>query len=243
MGADRKGESWAILAASEMGKGVWLKQRLAETKPTRLLIWDTNDEYDKAAKPCASLTDLLRAIAAKSFALRYVPRSRKDKDLRAEFEAWCTIVYHAAESTIVVEELADVTAPSYAPPAWRKLNTRGRHHQGLTLYWCSQSPAFIDKASLGNATHMHVGYLGEPRHRQAAAAHMGCSADDIDALTQGDFIEYVKATKQRTTGRVSIPGRRAKRPAPIEKPIDEASRSIDAATPSRPRNAPSRSAP
>lgn len=206
MAADRKGESWAILAASEMGKGVWLKQRLASTRPARLAIWDTNDEYDRAAKPVASLRDLLRAIAAPSFAVRYVPRAKKDKDLRAEFEAWCTIVYHAAGATLVIEELADVSAPSFSPPAWRKLNTRGRHHQGLTLYWCSQSPAFIDKASLGNATHMHVGYLGEPRHRQAAAAHMGCSADDIDALQQGDWLEYVKATKARTSGRVSIPG-------------------------------------
>ena len=206
MAADRKGESWAILAASEMGKGVWLKQRLAETKPARLAIWDTNDEYQRAARQVGSLSELLQAIAAPAFAVRYVPKAKKDKDFRAEFEAWCSIVYAAAGATLVIEELADATSPSYAPPAWRKLNTRGRHHQGLTLYWCSQSPAFIDKASLGNATHMHVGYLGEPRHRQAAAAHMGCSADDIDALQQGEFIEYVKATKCRTSGAVSIPG-------------------------------------
>jgi hypothetical protein len=157
------------------------------------------------------LSELLTSIGRKSFAVRYVPKAKKDKELRAEFETFCLIVYHAAGSTIVVEELADVTAPSYAPPAWRKLNTRGRHHQGLTLYWCSQSPAFIDKASLGNATHMHVGYLGEPRHRVAAAAHMGCAADDIDALQQGQFIEYVKATKARTHGAVSIPGAKKRR--------------------------------
>nr|WP_295075346.1 hypothetical protein [uncultured Roseateles sp.] len=206
MAADSKGQSWAILAASEMGKGVWLKARLKADKPARLIIWDTNDEYDKAARAVGSFDALLRAIAAPSFAVRYVPKARKDKALRAEFEAFCLIAYAAANSTIVVEELADVTSPSYAPPAWRKLNTRGRHHQGLTLYWCSQSPAFIDKASLGNATHMHVGYLGEPRHRQAAAAHMGCKADHIDELTQGEYIEYDKARKVRTKGAVSIPG-------------------------------------
>lgn len=212
MAADRKGESWAILAASEMGKGVWMKQVLDQTCPDRLIIWDTNDEYDRQATLAPTLTALLSTIGRnKSFAVRYVPKARKDKDLRAEFEAWCTLVYHAVGSTIVVEELADVTSPSYAPPAWRKLNTRGRHHQGLTLYWLSQSPAFIDKASMGNATHMHVGYLGEPRHRQAAAAHMGCTAEDVDALTQGEFIEYVKATKVRTMGTVSIPGARKRR--------------------------------
>ncbi|MDN3921514.1 hypothetical protein [Roseateles violae] len=218
MAADRKGESWAVLAASEMGKGVWLKQRLAQLRPAPLIIWDTNDEYDQVAGQVASLAELLATLQRNPKArIRYVPRSRTDKQLRAEFEAWCLLVYHFVGATIVVEELADVTAPSYAPPAWRKLNTRGRHHQGLTLYWCSQSPAFIDKASLGNATHMHVGYLGEPRHRQAAAAHMGCSAEDIDALAQFEFIEYVKATKARAHGRVSLGGSspRAKKRRPL----------------------------
>lgn len=204
MGAHLSGQSWGVLAASEMGKGVWLKQVLAKRKAPRLLIWDTNDEYEKVARAVGSLTDLVLAITSPRFAVRYVPRSRKDKDLRAEFETFCLIAYSAAQSVIVVEELADVTSPSFAPPAWRKLNTRGRHHQGLTIYWCSQSPAFVDKASMGNATHLHVGYLGEPRHRQAAAAHMGCRAEDIDALKQFDYIEYVKATKERTHGKVKL---------------------------------------
>jgi hypothetical protein len=215
MAADRKGSSWAVLAMSEMGKGVWLKARLAADKPKRLLIWDVVDEYDRQARKVATFAELLRAIAAPTFAVRYVPKGKKTKDLRAEFETFCLIAYAAAESVIVVEELADVTSPSWAPPAWRALNTRGRHHQGLTLYWCSQSPAFIDKASLGNATHMHVGYLGEPRHRQAAAAHMGCNADDINALKQGEYLEYVKATKELSAGAVSIPGVcRARAPRP-----------------------------
>jgi hypothetical protein len=208
MAADAKGQSWAILAASEMGKGVWLKQRLDAERPDRLIIWDTNDEYDRQARAVSSFTALLQGIAAPRFALRFTSKAKKDKDLREDFETFCTIAYAAARSTIVVEELADVTSPSYAPPAWRKLNTRGRHHQGLTLYWCSQSPAFIDKASLGNATHMHVGYLGEPRHRQAAAAHMGCRAEDIDALKQFEFLEYVKAEKLLTQGRVALKRRR-----------------------------------
>lgn len=205
MAADRQGQSWAILAASEMGKGVWLKQVLAAERPAKLLIWDTNDEYDRLARAVPSFTAMLAGMAAPRFALRFTSKAKKDKDLRADFEDFCTIAYAAAGATIVVEELADVTSPSYAPPAWRKLNTRGRHHQGLTLYWCSQSPAFIDKASLGNATHMHVGYLGEPRHRQAAAAHMGCRPEDIDALKQFEFLEYVKAEKLLSTGKVSRP--------------------------------------
>lgn len=214
MAAAASGQSWAVLAASEMGKGVWLKARLMADRPTQLIIWDRNDEYQQQAHQVASLQHLARQVlAGGAYRLRYVPRSRKAKALRDEFEAFCLIAFEAAGSTIVVEELADVSSPSFAPPAWRQLNTRGRHHQGLTLYWLSQSPAFVDKASLGNATHMHVGYLGEPRHRMAAAAHMGCSAADIDALQQFEFIEYVKATKERTHGRVSRPAARKQRAA------------------------------
>jgi hypothetical protein len=205
VGAHLSGQSWAVLAMSEMGKGVWLKARLRELAPARLVIWDTNDEYDGIARQVHSLAELLRAIAQPRFAVRYVARAKKDRDLRAEFEDWCTIAYAARESVIVVEELADVTSPSYAPPAWRKLNTRGRHHQGLTIFFCSQSPAWIDKASLGNATHMHVGYLGEPGHRIAAAAHMGCSAAQIDALQQFEYLEYAKARKELTAGAVAPP--------------------------------------
>lgn len=209
MGAELKGQSWAILAASEMGKGVWLKDRLKRLKRARqldrLLIWDTNDEYDAHAVKVASLEAMFNATRGQRFAVRYVPKAKTDKALRAEFERWCTLAYSCpVGSSLLVEELADVTAPSYAPPAWRKLNTRGRHHRGFTIYFCSQSPAFIDKASLGNATHMHVGYLGEPAHRKAAAAHMGCTADDIDALVQFEWLEYVKATKERTKGKVKL---------------------------------------
>lgn len=209
MGAHLSGQSWAVLAASEMGKGVWLKDRLTRLKKSRqldrLVIWDTNDEYENHATEARTLSDFRKLAQGPRFAVRYVPKGRTDKQLRAEFEAWCLLTYAAPEgTTIVVEELADVTAPSFAPPAWRRLNTRGRHHRGFTIYFCSQSPAFIDKASLGNATHMHIGYLGEPRHRVAAAAHMGCSADDIDALKQFEWIEYVKATKERTNGRVKL---------------------------------------
>ncbi|MFN3812154.1 MAG: hypothetical protein ACK4S6_16235 [Roseateles asaccharophilus] len=211
MAADSKGQSWAVLAMSEMGKGVWLKQRLAAEAPRKLLIWDTVDEYGHLATKVDSLAELLQLIYTRpAYALRYVPKAAKDKDLRREFEAWCTLVYQAQGATIVVEELADVTSASWAPPAWRKLNTRGRHHQGLTLYWCSQSPAWVDKASMGNATHLHVGYLGEPAHREAAARHMACKADDIDALKQFEYIEYAKASKQRTHGSVSLS---ASRPA------------------------------
>lgn len=216
MASDRKGQSVAVLAMSEMGKGVWQKSVFKANKPERLIAWDPVGDMGKFCRAVASFSELLQALQAPTFAVRYVPRSKKAKDLRTEFETFCTIAYSAVGATIFVDELADVTQASFAPPAWRMLNTRGRHHQGLTIYFHSQSPAWIDKASLGNATHLHVGYLGEPAHRKAAAAHMGCSPDLIDALKQGEFLEYAKASKTLTRGAVAIPGVcRAQQPRPV----------------------------
>lgn len=211
MAAHRTGQSWAVLAASEMGKGVWLKQRLAANPPKRLAVWDRNDEYHAEAQRVATLADFAKAHAGAAWSLRYVPRGRTRKDLAREFETWCLIAFECVGATLVVEELADVTTPSFAPPAWRQLNTRGRHHQGLTLYWCSQSPAMVDKAALTNATHLHVGYLGTHAHRVAVAREMNTTAEAIDALEQFEWLEYERAKKATTQGRVTLPRRRAAR--------------------------------
>lgn len=213
MAAHRSGESWAVLAASEMGKGVWLKQRLAAAPPARLAVWDRNDEYADLAARVNTLQGFALMVGTARFAVRYVPRGRTRKDLAAEFETWCLLAFECIGATIVVEELADVTTPSFAPPAWRQLNTRGRHHQGLTLYWCSQSPAMVDKAALTNATHLHIGYLGTHAHRVAVAREINATPEAIDQLEQFQWIEYHRAKKATTAGRVALPRRRAPKSA------------------------------
>lgn len=208
MAAENQGQAWAVLAASEMGKGVWLKGWLRREKPRRLLIWDRNDEYDAHATLAPTLAAALDACRAQRFAVRYVPRAVERKALQAEFEAFCTLAIRLPGCTVVVEELADVTTASHAPAAWGQLNTRGRHHAGLHIIACSQSPAWVDKRFLANATFLHIGYLGSEAHRRAVAQEMDVSPDDIKALAQFDYIEYRKATKELSRGRVRLPARR-----------------------------------
>lgn len=210
MAASASGESWAVLAASEMGKGVWLKGWLKSTRPDRLIIWDRNDEYQDHADQVVNLADLARACMAPGFRVRYVPRAAAGKMLRAEFERWCLIAMQCKGGTVIVEELADVTTASYAPPAWQQLNTRGRHHHGLHIIGLSQSPAWVDKRFLGNTTFLHVGYLGTAAHRKAVAEEIDVTADEIKALPQFAYIEYRRSTKQLTRGRVKLPARRGR---------------------------------
>lgn len=205
MAADRKGASWAVLAMSEMGKGVWLKAWLRKTKPGRLLIWDRNDEYQDHAERVDSLAGLVDACRGRSFRVRYVPRGTERPMLVREFEAFCLVGMRCPGSVVIVEELADVTTASHAPAAWGELNRRGRHHQGLHIIACSQSPAWVDKAFLGNATFWHVGYLGSDRHRRAVAAEIPVKPEELDALKQFEYFEYHKATKELSRGRVKLP--------------------------------------
>jgi hypothetical protein len=208
MAADLSGQSWAVLAMSEMGKGVWFKQWLRKQRPPRLLIWDRNDEYGAHARQCMSLEEMATASRASRFALRYVPVSAEKKPLVREFEGFCMLAMKRPGSTVAVEELADVTTATHAPPAWGELNRRGRHHCGLHIIGFSQAPAWIDKSFLANATFLHVGYLGFEAHRKAAAAEMNIRPDEIDALVQFEYLEYRKATKELTRGRVRLPPRR-----------------------------------
>lgn len=206
MAADRKGECWAVVAASEQGKGVWIKQQLKARRPARLLIWDRVDEYAAHATKVLKLADLARQSKPEKFALRYVPRSTSQKSFAAEFDMFCRIAFAAIGATILVEELSDVTSPSYAPPAWRRLNSMGRHHQGLTVIGCSQSPASIDKTFLGNATLLHVGFIGQASHRRAVAAELDINPEEIRSLKRFQFVELDRSSGKLSRGSVTLRG-------------------------------------
>jgi len=207
MKASRSGEAWAVIAASEQGKGLWIKQRLRGLRPQQLLIWDRVGEYASFATRCATLTELsgvLRRTA--KYKLRYVPRGVNEKQIGAEFDAFCKIAFLATGAMVIVEELSDVTKPSFAPVSWRRLNSQGRHHQGLTIIGTSQSPAMIDKTFLANATLLHVGFLGTHAHRKAVAQELDCRPEEIRALARGEWIELDRSTRRLSHGRVVIPG-------------------------------------
>lgn len=205
-GAARSGQSWAVIAGSEQGKGLWIKQRLRSIRPQRLVIWDRQGEYGPHASRAETLTLLANMLRAPKFKVRYVPRGGNQAALAREFEAFCQLAYCAVGATVIVEELADVTNPSFAPPAWRRLNTAGRHHQGLLIIATSQSPAAIDKAFLGNATLLHVGYLGVHTHRKAVALELDVKPEEIRSLAKGEYIELDRPSRRLSRGRVKVPG-------------------------------------
>lgn len=172
----------AYIGASGSGKGVSINRRLDEVKPSRLLIWDPRNEYPKHAKGCTSLSDVVAQVkAAKGgpFAVRYIPSEWVDMD--QAFATMCALAFAAGNLLFLAEELSDVTKPSYAPAAWKKVITQGRH-QGLHVIGAAQRPALVDKNFFGNCTYIRCFSLRYAEDRRAMGASMDVEQKRIDAL-------------------------------------------------------------
>lgn len=172
----------AYIGASGSGKGVSINRRLDEVKPARLLIWDPRNEYPKHAKGYTSLSDVVAQVkAAKGgpFAVRYIPSEWVDMD--QAFATMCALAFAAGNLLFLAEELSDVTKPSYAPAAWKKVITQGRH-QGLHVIGAAQRPALVDKNFFGNCTYIRCFSLRYAEDRRAMGASMDVEQKRIDAL-------------------------------------------------------------
>lgn len=217
MAAHLDAQIWAVLGASGTGKGVWTKGKLAELQPARLVVFDFMNEYGDFARRIETLDALRRAMLKAGdgpLRVRYVPRGSGEKALRREFEAICELVYAWGHCVFVPEELANVTTPGWAPAAWRKMTTSGRH-QAVHIIGTTQTPALVDKTFLGNCTLIHCCALREHAHRVAVARAMDIEPERIASLVKLQWIEKDYSTGEITEGWVTPPGQRAPtRPRP-----------------------------
>lgn len=219
MAADLELQIWGVVGASGTGKGLWIKQQLKRLNPARLVVWDFKREYDG----WGTVTSSLRAVRAAmikagegSLRIRYVTQAAKQKDMQAEFEALCELVYAWQHCVFIAEELANVTTPSWAPASWRKMTTSGRH-EGIHIIGATQTPALVDKTFLGNCTLLHCCALREANHRKAIARSMDITENEVASLVQFEFIEKNYTTGQVERAWVDVPGKRrpaAKKAAP-----------------------------
>lgn len=214
MAADAEARIWAVVGASGTGKGLWIKQQLRELAPARLVVWDFMDEYGDFAKRVPTLRGVLEAMkragAEGPLRIRYCPRGAGEKALRREFEMLCELVYAWEQCCFIAEELANVTTPGWAPPAWRKMTTSGRHAR-VHVIGPTQTPALVDKSFLGNATLIHCGPLREANHRIAVARAMDIDPGRIAALVKLQFLEKDFDTGEVRVGWVTVPGKRVPR--------------------------------
>lgn len=192
----------AVVGASGSGKSLSIKQAIARRPPARLLVWDPMREYADVGTVTESLAELFAAVMAdpttprRSFRLVYRPPSDRETAARA-FGALCRVAMIAPRTTLIVEELALVTSPSWAPPGWREATLTGRH-QGLRIIAASQRPASVDKDFFGNATRIRCGRLNYDSDLRTMSNVLGVSRDELRDLPPLAYVE-----RDMTTGALS----------------------------------------
>jgi hypothetical protein len=195
----------AVMGASGSGKSSFIKWTLLKPAAVRrrLLIWDFKREYDAWGESITSPLALVRAVRGrKTFQLCYQP-PMDEKDRAKDFDLFCKVAYSLGNTTLLAEELAFVTSPSWAPPAWKMMTCTGRH-EGMTVIGASQRPAQIDKDFLGNCTLIHAGRLAS-RDAKAVAMEMDVTPQEIVNLPKFHYLERDRDTGELRQGITRIP--------------------------------------
>lgn len=198
-----------VVGASSMGKGIYVKdylRRLPRSRP--VLVWSLLEETDNYAAVIGgvcvrSITELVDAIKAGQKRIVFVP-SENAKELKVQFDRFCRIVWQLDGWAVVVEELSNVTMASWAPPAWKKISTAGRH-RGLTVIGTSQRPAHVDKDFFGNCTEIRCYRMGYTSDAKAMAEVMVLEYRPLLELDKFQYVHRVKETKTNTTGVMTPP--------------------------------------
>lgn len=185
MGVSNRASIVAVMGASGSGKSASIKQQIRRGKPKRLIVFDPMGEYGNLAAPAGSLQAVAASARGRAFAMSFRPDAAR---AAAQFDLLCKIAYAAGDCWLVVDELALVTKPSWAPPGWADCSMRGRH-RGMTVIGASQRPASIDKHFFGNATLIRTGRLNFAADIKTLANVLHVEGAEISKLQPLQFIE------------------------------------------------------
>ena len=198
----------AVLVAgfTGSGKSAWVIRQVRGAP--RLLVWDSMGEWCRRelVRPVPTLRELAALIRADLRApgarFRY---GYTGAVTRAGFDGFCRLAWvwlrWRPGATLVVEELADVTSPGKAPPAWGEIVRKGRH-VGAQVYALTQRPAESDKTIVSNAAAIHSGFMGFPDDRAYMARCLDVRLRDIERLRPLDWLERDMRTRELRRGRL-----------------------------------------
>lgn len=214
-----------VIGASGSGKSRWLKRTLIDGiragKVRRMLVWDPQDEYgDDFGRAFTDTRELVSALGqlGEGDDFRFVLRPGDDMaSYKWKFDLYCEMAYQIEGLCAVVEELADVTTPSWAPPFWSRLSRKGRH-RAMTMFACSQRPTLMDKTFLGNTTMIHCSRLNDENDIRTMARYLGVPEQqvrDLKADDETDTFEWIERDmKTGFTRTGNLGDAKPQRPAP-----------------------------
>lgn len=209
MSRARDGRNILVTGFTGSGKSAWVMQQLR--REPRLLVWDTMGDWarDEGCTPHTSLADLSEHFVKPQIGGRsHAQRGAYSGPITAEhFEVFCRLAWvflrSGRDRVLVVEELADVTTPGRAPPAWGEICRKARHTGG-EVYAITQRPAESDKTILGNAALVHAGFMGYPNDRKYMARVLDVPLADIERLQPLDWIERDMRARTLRRGRLTF---------------------------------------
>lgn len=178
-----------ITGGSGTGKSSLIKKAIDKVK--RVVVFDPDDEY-------SAMRGFIRVESHKQLACELSKRGRSQGGKIAfvaggkeSFEFWAKCAFAWGNCIAVAEEIADVTTPAKAPPAWGTLIRRGRKY-GVKIYAVTQSPAEADKTILRNAASIHCFALGRTADRRAIASEINTDVNNIAELVPLEYLDYVR---------------------------------------------------
>lgn len=207
-----KALAWAVFGARGTGKTAWIKQLIAGLKPRRLMVWDF--KHDPSLQGLGdehrSMPEFIRAVAAKGFAVRFLPDHQRD--MQAQFDLFCQAAWLAGDVLVFVDELPEVTRAGKAPAAWRRLVNIGREYQTgqggkvkrVSIIGAAQRPAEVDKSFIGNADVVHTGRLGYLSDAKAMSQAMGLRPEEFMHLPDLAWIEKRAESPEVLRGTLSF---------------------------------------
>lgn len=213
------GRNVLVAGFTGSGKSAWVMQQCH--KVSRLLVWDSDQEWSKRGlvEPVYTMEDLKNRVVDNmkrkgSMRLGYagpiklVMRKKNGTTLDIPLFpifcrlAWCWIRARPGQ-TVVVEELADVTSSGKAPTDWGEIVRKGRKH-GAFVYALTQRPAESDKTIVSNAAAIHSGFMAYPDDRVYIAKCLGVSVAEVERLKPLDYLHRDLRTQQLSRGRLSF---------------------------------------
>jgi len=187
----RRPDGVLTLVSGQSRSGKTAQTILETDSKIPLLVWDPEGQWSAMQRARSVSRSELLDLTIKGLFGRVsytAPISLK------EFDWFCTVAFAWARlivCTVVVEELADVTHPGKAPPAWGTLLRRGLKY-GCNIYGITQSPSESDKTIVRNAGRKLCFSLERPEDRAYMASMMDVPLQAISGLQKLEYLEKIR---------------------------------------------------